>query len=320
MGDSIVEGPNYFINEFQTDEIALGGVVSFVIFGVILMLICMVTLWLVTGHFVRLDNKFKNQNLLKLSVIIALMWGYINGFSRLFLNTNYIVDNTLLLQFRCDDIVTFNFMNEQFNQYGVYIYLLARLRQFDLFKNGIYYSLLILISFGVLFTMIITPFYTLPTVFSVDDDPEILICGPGSVRDADSTLFAAYSGFLTPDTIAQIVLFAYCIFKTVKVWAISTAIIKRTLVATILTCFMNILELFIFIGGGGATIHGVRMIIYCIFILITLEITLPTKSGNASWCLWCTFDEVTDETEMANNTATSVDLAQVTHNKEDKES
>ena len=304
----------------MSDEIGLSGVVGFVILGLVMTVVSMVTLWLVTGHFVRFDNKFRNQNLLKLSVIIALLWGYINGFSRLFLNTNYIADTTVILQFRCDDVVTFNYMNEQFNQYGLYIFLLARLRQFDLFKNGMYYFLIIMISYGTLFTMITTPFYVLPTVSNVDNDPEILLCGPGSVKDADTNLFAAYVGCLTPDTIVQIIFFAHLAFKSVRVWSMSTRIIQRTLIAAMLTCLFNIVELFLFIGAGGLTIHGIRIVFYCFVILLTFEITLNTENGDSSWCLWCKFEEDCDDEKKLDNMVGSVNLSQVNTSNNDKES
>ena len=92
--------PNLLFNEVEPGEITLAAVTAFVIQGAIMVVFSMITLWLVIGYFVRFNNKFKNENLLKSSVIIALIWAYINGFSRIFLNTNLIVNNTTILQFR----------------------------------------------------------------------------------------------------------------------------------------------------------------------------------------------------------------------------
>lgn len=312
--------PNLLFNEVETGTISLSAITGFVILGLIMTITSIITLWLVTGYFVRFNDKFKNQYVLKLSVIIALIWSYINGFSRIFLNTNLIVNNTTILSFRCDDIILFNFANEQFNQLGVYIFFLTRLRQFNIFTNGHYYALLFMISFATLFTMVMTPFYAIPRISIADNhedlvvqEDNVILCNPGSVQDAN--IFGAWIGYLSVDTVAQFMLFMYLWRKGRQVWNESTMIIKRVLVSGVLCCLLNIIELPIFIITGGQTIRGVRIVIYCIIpILSSLEITAKTKSGDSNWFLWCNYvekEECDDEENIAKNIVGSVNLAEM---------
>ena len=200
-----------------------------------------------------------------------------------------------LPQFRCDDIIFFNYLNEQFNQYGVYIFLFCRLRQLKVIKIAIFYALFIMISFTTLFTMIVIPFYTIPRLSTVSES-DILLCGPGSVQDAQ--IFAEWIGYLSLDTIAQIVFLTFLIYKSKQIWKSSVIIIKRVLIAAILTCLLNIFELIIFIITGGQTIRGIRIAIYCIIpILLSLEVTKTTNDGDSKWCLWCNFQSEQESEE-----------------------
>eukprot|EP01084_Bolivina_argentea_P315370 546366_1 len=283
--------------ESSFENISCISIIGFAISGIVQVIIAIIVLWFVVGYLIRFYPDCVDQKIMICSVIGCLLLAFTHGCVRSFILTNVIVsDAETILELRCNGLFWHQIFIVRLGELLVHIYLLSKLQSLGVFKTGIYYFLLLLVSCTILFTTAMLPWYTVPTIESLDCDSELIMCINSTPSDAG--LYEEYAIFLLVNLVTQFLLLFVFLYQFYQLCTESgcctcgrNTFTYRILSLGMVLVFVHLSE-FVYFGITEETFHAILFIIYSIVILLSFKICAENEETNdSSWCWWCCVDD-----------------------------